>query len=86
MVYILLPLKSQFRTSSRKLSMKYVGPVVLYKTFDSKTFLLCTLDYKLLIGLYEHEKLRPAVIQTSQGNLSNLPRLKQVLHVGIKLN
>ena len=35
---------SQLTTSSRKLSVKYVGPVVVYKIIDLESFLLCTLD------------------------------------------
>ena len=32
---------------------------------DPNSFLLCTLDGKLLIGLLEHERLKPAVVRTS---------------------
>ena len=42
-----------------------------------------TLDGKLLRGLFEHEGLKPAVISTSQGNMSNLAHLKQVLTLGM---
>ena len=37
-----------------------------------------TLDGKLLRGLFEHERLKPAVIRTNQGNVTNLSKLKQV--------
>ena len=38
-----------------------------------------TLDGKLLRGLFEHERLKPAVIRTNQGNVMNLSKLKQVM-------
>ena len=44
-----------------------------------------TLDGKILRRLYEHERLKPAIIRTSQGNSYNLPQLKQVINVGIKV-
>ena len=73
LVYIITPLTSQLRTSSRKVSVKYVGPVVVYKIIDHKSFLLSTLDGKLLLGLSECEKLKPVVIRMSQGNVTTLP-------------
>ena len=50
--------------------MKYVGPVVVYKIIDPKSLLQCTLEGKLLLGLFEHERLKPAVIRASQGNVT----------------
>ena len=44
-----LPLTSQLRTLSRKVPVKYVGTVVVYKIIVHKSFLLCTLDGKLLL-------------------------------------
>ena len=79
LVYIILPLTSQLRTASRKISIKYVGPLVVYKIVDPHNYLLITLDGKLLTGLFEHERLKPAVIRTNQGNVTNLSKLKQVM-------
>ena len=42
-----------------------------------------TLDGKLLRGLFEHERLKPAVIRINQGNVSNLACLKQVISLGM---
>ena len=55
----------------------------MYKIIDPRSFLLCTLDGKLLIGLNEHERLKPAVVRTNQGSVATLPQLKQVLHAGM---
>ena len=79
LVYIILPLTSQLRTASRKVSIKYVGPLAVYKIVDPPNYLLITLDGKLLRGLFEHERLKPAIIRTSQGNVTNLSKLKQVI-------
>ena len=35
-----------------------------------------TLDGKLLRGLFEHERLKPAVIRTNQGNVMNLSKIE----------
>ena len=48
LVYLISPLTSQLRTTSRKIMMKYVGPLVVYKTIDPHNYLLMTLDGKLL--------------------------------------
>ena len=79
LVYIILPLTSQLRTASRKVSIKYVGPLAIYKIVDLHNYLLITLDGKLLRGLFEHDRLKPAVIRTNQGNVTNVAKLKQVM-------
>ena len=85
LVYIILPLTSQLRTTSRKVSIKYVGPLAIYKIVNPHNYLLMTLDRKLLRGLFEHERLKPAVIRTNQGNVINLSKLKQVMSSGLLL-
>ena len=79
----MLPLMSQLRTASIKIIIKYVGPLVVYKIVDPHNYLFMTLDGKLLCGLFEYEKIKPAVIRTSEGNMSNLAHLKQVILVGM---
>ena len=48
LVYIISPLTSQLRTTSRKVAIKYVGPLVIYKIVDPHNYLLITLHGKLL--------------------------------------
>ena len=40
-----------------------------------------TLDGKILRRLFEQERLKQATIRTSQGNVFNLPQLKQVMNI-----
>ena len=47
-MYIISPLTSQLRTNSRKVTIKYVGPLALYKIVDPQNYLLMTLDGKIL--------------------------------------
>ena len=75
-MYIISPLTSQLRTASRKVAIEYVGPWVVYKIVDPHNYLLMPLDGKLIRGLCEHQRLKPAVIRTHQGNMSNLASLK----------
>ena len=63
--------------------LKYVGPLAVYKIIDPHNYLLMTLDGKLLRGLFEHERIKPAVIRASEDNITNLAHLKQVLSVGM---
>ena len=57
LVYIISPLTSQLITASRKITIKYVGPLTVYKIVDPHNYLLITPDGKLLRGLFEHERL-----------------------------
>ena len=45
-----------------------------------------TLDGRILRGLFEHERLKPANIITSQGDVQNLAQLRQIMNAGLKLN
>ena len=83
MVYLISPLTSQLKTASRKVMIKYVGPLVVYKIVDLHNYLLMTLDGKLLRGVFEYERIKPAIIRMSEGNVTNLAHLKQVMSVGI---
>ena len=38
-----------------------------------------------LQGLCEHERLQPARLRSSEGNVSNLVKLKQIIHTGLTL-
>ena len=83
LVYIISLLMSQLHTASRKVMIKYVGPVVIYKIIDPHNYLLMTLDGKILRGLFEHERLKPTMLRTIEGNVSNLSQLKQLINIGL---
>ena len=83
LVYIISPLSSQLRTLFRKVPIKYVCPLVLNKIIDPCNYLLMTLDGKILRGLFKHERLKPTILGTSQGNVYNLLQLKQVVNIGM---
>ena len=76
LVYLISPLTTHLRTTSRKVAIKYVGPLVVYRIVDDHKYLLMTIDGKLLRGLFEHERLKPAVIRTDKGNVTTLSALK----------
>ena len=84
-VYIISPLTSQLHAASRKVIIKYEEPVDIYKIKDLHNYVLMTLDGKILKGLFEHERLKPANIRTNQGNVQNLAQLKQVMNVGFTI-
>ena len=46
LVYIISPLTSQLGTASRKVMIKYVSPIVIYKIIDPHNYLLMMLDEK----------------------------------------
>ena len=69
LVHVISPLTSQLCTASRKVMIKYVGLVIIYKIIDPCNHLLRTLDGNILRGLFEHERLKPENIRTSQDNV-----------------
>ena len=79
LVYLISLLMSQLRTASRKIMVKYVGPLAVYNIIDPHNYLLMALDDKLLQGLFEHGRIKPSVIRTSEGNITSLAPLKQVI-------
>ena len=85
LVYIISPLTIQLCAVSCKVTIKYVGHVVIYKIIDPHNYLLMTLDCRILRGLFEHGKLKPANIRMSQGNVQNLVQLKQIMNAGLNV-
>ena len=86
LVYIISPLTSQLCTALQKVTIKYVGPVVIYKVIDPHNYLLITLNGRILRGLFEHKRLKPTNIRTSEGNVQNLAHLKQIMNAGLKFH
>ena len=86
LVYIISPLTSQLRTALQKIAIKHVGTVVVYKIIDPHNYLLMTLDGKILKGIFGHERLKPTVVRTNQGNVQNLADLIQVMNTDLKFN
>ena len=83
LVYIISTFTNQLRTSSRKIPIKYTGPLAVYKIIDPHNYLLMTLDGKILRGLFKNERLNPAIIRTSQGNVYDLLQLKQMVNIAM---
>ena len=83
LVYLISPLTTQLRTNSRKVSIKYVGLLVVYRIVDAHNYLLMTIDGQLMRGLFEHERLKPAMIRTDQGNVKTLSTLKKTINLEI---
>ena len=85
LVYLISPLTTQLRTSSRKVAIKYVGPLVICKIVDPHNYLLMTIEGELLQGLFELERLKPTVIKTDKGNVTTLSALKREMNLEISL-
>ena len=45
-----------------------------------------TLDGKILRALFKHERLKPATIRTSQGNIQVLAELRQIMNAKLKFH
>ena len=69
LMYLISPLTSQLLSTSEKIAIKYIGPLVINKIINLHNCLLMTLDGKILRGLFIYERLKPTIIRTSQGNI-----------------
>ena len=58
LVYIISQLTSQLRTNSRKIAVKYVGPVVVYKIIDPHNIFLYLYLYFIFI-FYKRQRIFP---------------------------
>ena len=85
LVYITSSSTSQLHTASCKVTIKYIGPLVIYKIIDPHNYLFMTLDGRILRALFEHERLKPN-IRMSQRNVQNLPQLKQIMNTHLKFH
>ena len=83
LVYLISPLATELRMNSRKISVKYVGPLVTCKIVDPHNYLIMTIDGQLMRGLFKHERLKPAVIRMDKGNVKTLSALKKVINLEI---
>ena len=86
LIYIISLLTSQLRTNLRKIAIKYVGLIVVYKIVDPHNYLLMTLDGKILKGIFEHARLKPAIIRTNHGNVQNLTELRQIMNTNLRFS
>ena len=59
---------------------------MVYKIIDPHNYLLMTLDGKILKGIFEHKRLKHAIIRTNQGNVQDLADLRQVMNTDLKFN
>ena len=64
----------------------YIRTLEIHKIIDQCSYLLMTLEGKILRGLLEYERLRTATIRSSQGNVFNLPQHKQLSNIGIRVD
>ena len=44
------------------------------------------LDAIMLKGIFEHERLKPAIIRTNYGNVQNLAKLGQIMNTDLKFS
>ena len=76
LVYIISPLASQLCTASCKVSVKYVGLVVIYKIIDPHNYLLMSLDGRILKGLFDHERLKTCEHKNESRECSEFSTIK----------
>ena len=56
---------------------------MIFKIVDPHNYLLITIEGQLLRGLFEHERLKPAMIKTGKVNVTTLPALKRVMNLEV---
>ena len=86
LVYIISLLTSHLQMASRKVMIKYVGHIVVYKIIDLHNYLPMTLDGRIIWGLFEHGRLKTPILRTSKGNVNNLAKLKQIINARLVLS
>ena len=82
LVYLYMP-SGAILTGSRKISCKFIGPLVIYKAVSPNQFLLMSLLGEVYPRLIEETRMKPATIRTSMSNATTLTDLKKVLRQSI---
>ena len=60
--------------------------MVIYKIIDPHNYLLMTLHGIMLREIFKHERFKPAIVRTNQGNVQNLAELKKIMNTELKLD
>ena len=71
--------------SSRKFGVNYVGPLVIYKIVDPHNYLLMDIEGQLMRGLFKHERLKPTILHTDNGNVRTLSELMKVMNLALTI-
>ena len=58
LVHIIFLLTSQLHTMSHKVTIKYIGPVVIYKTIDPHNYLIMILDGKKIKRTVQAQEIK----------------------------
>lgn len=82
LVYLYQPKGAILQTGSRKITCHFVGPLVIYKALSPNQFILMSLDGIIYPHLIEETRIKPGYIRTTQGNVTTLSELKQVIRTG----
>ena len=67
-------------------SSKICRPSNSLQIIDTHNYLLMTLDGIILKGIFEHERLKPAIIRTNHGNVQNLAELRQIMNTNVRFS
>ena len=86
LVYIISPVTSQLHTASHKVTIKYVGPVVIYKIIDPHNYLLMTLDGKNLRGLFSTQEVKTCKHKNESGKCSKFGTIKENYEYRFKIS
>ena len=78
-VYMYIAKGTIVQTGSRKISCKYLGPLVVYKAIGPNQFLLMSLKGEIYPRLVEETRLKPGIIRTHNGNVTTLADLRLAL-------
>ena len=79
LVYLLAPTAASLQTSSKKIRMDYVGPLVITAMKDDAHAFLSTLEGQSLAGDFHISRLKPAWIRTDNGPVNSISRLTGML-------
>ena len=86
LVYIISPPTIPLRTSSKKASIRYLGPLVIFKIIGWCNYLLMTVDSIIWSELFQHGRLKTTIIRNNSSKCFNWPMLKQVLNMHIRVD
>ena len=85
LVYIISPLHESIAHHFKKGYDKICRTSRYFQNYGSTQLSINDIRWKILRGLFKHERLKLTKIRTNQGNVQNLAQLKLVMNAGLKI-
>ena len=77
-VIMIAPRHTSLQTSSKKLSLSFIGPLMIDAVLDNHQYSLVRPDGKILNGMYSVNRLRTCTLRHNGRNVTNISQIPEI--------